>query len=88
MTTPQINGYSTLQVHDIIRHSGVEPETVAKVLEAREYVMEPTPAFTGRQNRRRTPLFPYPPASNDDPPASEDEKPEKGKRRRKKDKVG
>lgn len=81
MTTPQINGYSTLQVHDIIRHSGVESETVAKVLEAREYVMEPTPAFTGRQDRRRTPLFSYPPASND-------EKPEKGKRRRKKDKVG
>ena len=45
MSTPYVSGYSTLQVHDIIKVSGVDPEDVKKVLDARAYVLSPTPVF-------------------------------------------
>ena len=57
--TPTVKGYSSLQVHDIIQHSGVSPEAVVKVLEARTHVMAtPTIPFTGTgDNGLDTPMF-------------------------------
>jgi hypothetical protein len=49
---PRINGFTNLQVRDIMAASGCDADTVRKVLEAVEYVKEPTLAVT--KNRQTT----------------------------------